>query len=42
MKQTRAKKKKPKGPSAYARKRQYLNKRGGWGWEYSEPKPWKI
>lgn len=27
--------------SKYARKRSYLNRFGGWGWEYAVPKPWK-
>lgn len=27
--------------SNYARKREYLVKHGGFGFEYAEPKPWK-
>lgn len=26
--------------SRYARKRQYLDREGGWGWQYASPKPW--
>ncbi len=37
----RHKTRKGKGNSRYARKREYLNIHGGWGWEYKEPKPWK-
>lgn len=29
------------GDSAYARKRKYLDREGGWGFDYPEPKPWK-
>lgn len=29
------------GDSRYARKRKYLARRGLWGWEVPEPKPWK-
>lgn len=27
--------------SVYARKRKYLDREGGFGFEYPEPKPWK-
>lgn len=27
--------------SNYSKKRRYLDRNGGWGWEYSNPKPWK-
>ena len=27
--------------SNYARKREYLNRNGGYGFDYPEPKPWK-
>lgn len=30
----------PSGNSAYGRKRTYLNKNGGWGFEYAD-KPWR-
>jgi desulfoferrodoxin (superoxide reductase-like protein) len=29
------------GESTYARKRDYCNKHGVWGFEVPEPKPWK-
>jgi hypothetical protein len=29
------------GESDYARKRDYCNKHGVWGFEVPEPKPWK-
>lgn len=32
---------KPGGNSNYARKKNYLAREGGWGFEYAEPKPWK-
>ena len=31
----------PGAKSNYAKKRQFLVKNGGWGFEYPEPKPWK-
>jgi hypothetical protein len=31
----------PSGESKYGRKRRYLDREGGWGFDYSEPKPWK-
>ncbi len=27
--------------SSYAKKKKYLTKNGGWGWQYEAPKPWK-
>lgn len=41
QKAAQRKKKRGQKLSSYARKRQYLNKNGGFGFEYSEPKPWK-
>ena len=32
---------KPSRKSAYGRKRTYLDRVGGWGFDYPEPKPWK-
>lgn len=32
----------PGGESRYARKRKYLDKNGGSGDSYPEPKPWKT
>lgn len=32
---------KPSGKSRYGRKRIYLDRLGGWGFDYFEPKPWK-
>jgi hypothetical protein len=31
----------PGAKSPYARKREYLRKNGGWGFDYGNPKPWK-
>jgi hypothetical protein len=31
----------PGARSRYAKKKAYLHRYGGWGWEYPEPKPWK-
>jgi hypothetical protein len=31
----------PGGESKYARKRKYLVKNGGFGFQYPEPKPWR-
>jgi hypothetical protein len=33
--------KRPGGQSNYGRKKRFLDGHGGWGWEYSIPKPWK-
>lgn len=30
----------PSGESRYGRKKAYLKANGGWGWQYSFPKPW--
>lgn len=30
----------PSGNSRYGRKSAYLAKHGGWGFEYTAPKPW--
>ena len=31
----------PGHKSRYAKKKAYLTKHGGWGFDYPEPKPWK-
>lgn len=31
----------PSFESKYGRKKKFLAREGGWGWEYTEPKPWK-
>lgn len=31
----------PSGNSRYGRKRAYLLRHGGWGFEYAAPKPWR-
>jgi hypothetical protein len=39
--QSKAEGERPKGRSKYARKRVYLKRAGGFGFDYPTPKPWK-